>query len=118
AHADYGPLESEDGKRSFEIESVRPAKTVLVARLKGVKDRSQAEALCNIALYMPRERLPAPEADEYYHADLIGLTATTRDGAEIGSVVAVHDFGAGDLLEQRLTAGGNTVMVPFNPAAV
>jgi 16S rRNA processing protein RimM len=118
AIANYGPLESEDGKRSFEIESVRPAKTVLVARLKGVTDRTQAEALCNVSLYMPRDRLPAPEADEYYHADLIGLTATTRDGEEIGSVVAVHDFGAGDMLELKLAAGSTTVMVPFNEQAV
>jgi 16S rRNA processing protein RimM len=118
AIADYGPLESEDGKRSFEIESVRPAKTVLVARLKGVTDRDAAEKLCNISLYVPRDRLPAPEADEYYHADLIGLTATTRGGEALGTVVAVHDFGAGDMLELRLTAGGMTVMVPFNEVSV
>jgi 16S rRNA processing protein RimM len=118
AIADYGPLESQDGKRSFEIETVRPAKDVLVARLKGVTDRTQAEALRNAWLYVPRERLPAPEADEFYHADLIGLTAMTASGETIGTVVAVHDFGAGDMLELRLTAGGTTVMVPFNEQAV
>src|ERR1043165_10175666 len=70
----YGALESEDGKRRFEIESVRPAKDMLVARLKGVADRNAAEALKNIRLYVAREKLPKPEADEFYHADLVGLT--------------------------------------------
>src|SRR5262249_45830025 len=71
----YGALESEDGKRRFEIEAVRPAKDVLVARLKGVTDRNAAEALKNMRLYVAREKLPRPEADEFYHADLVGLTA-------------------------------------------
>src|SRR3954454_7448025 len=69
----YGALESEDGKRRFEIEAVRPAKDMLVARLKGITDRDAAERLTNVRLYVARERLPKPADDEFYHADLIGL---------------------------------------------
>src|SRR5262245_24074210 len=96
--AGFGPLEAEDGRR-IEIETVRPAKDMLVARLKGVTDRNAAEALTNLRLYVARERLPEVEDDEFYHADLIGLAATTSDGAPFGIVKAVHNFGAGDLLE-------------------
>jgi 16S rRNA processing protein RimM len=113
----YGALESEDGTRRFEIESVRPAKDVLVARLKGVTDRSAAEALKNIRLYVAREKLPKPEADEFYHADLVGLTAQKQNGETVGTVKAVHNFGAGDLLEIE-PASGATIMLPFNEATV
>src|SRR6516162_3212394 len=71
----YGPLQSADGTRVFEIVSLRPSKDFLVARLKGVTDRTAAERLCNTDLYVPRERLPEVEPDEFYHADLIGLRA-------------------------------------------
>jgi 16S rRNA processing protein RimM len=118
AIAHYGALESEDGTLSLEIESVRPAKDVLVARFKGVADRSAAEQLRNLELFVPRTRLPAPEADEFYHADLIGLAAVDADGVEIGTVVAVHNFGAGDILEVRPQAGRSTVMLPFTDATV
>src|ERR671921_181841 len=67
----YGPLETIDGKRTFEIESVRAAKDHLVARLKGVADRDAAEKLTNTELYVPRARLPPAEQDEFYHSDLI-----------------------------------------------
>ncbi len=115
---DYGPLETEDGSARFEIEAVRPAKGHLVARLRGVHDRNAAERLTNIRLFVPRERLPPPGTDEFYHADLIGLTAVTADGVEVGTVVAVHDFGAGDLLELRPVSGGTTIMLPFTDAFV
>jgi 16S rRNA processing protein RimM len=114
---DYGPLEAEDGRR-IEIETVRPAKDMLVARLKGVADRNAAEALTNLRLYVARERLPAPADDEFYHADLIGLSAVTAEGAPFGTVKAVHNFGAGDLLEIEPAAGGTTVMLPFSEATV
>src|SRR5712691_6826278 len=72
---DYGALAIEDGTRTFTIETLRPAKDFLVARLSGVADRTAAEKLCNLDLYIARERLPLPaDADEFYHADLIGLT--------------------------------------------
>jgi 16S rRNA processing protein RimM len=118
AIADFGPLENKDCTQSFEIETVRPAKNVLVARFKGVGDRSAAERLCNIELYVPRERLPAPAADEFYHADLIGLTAVTTAGEPIGTVVAIHNFGAGDVLELQPAGQLATVMLPFTAAAV
>jgi 16S rRNA processing protein RimM len=108
----YGPLETEDGKRSFEIETVRPARAHLVARFKGVDDRSAAERLTNVKLFVPRERSPRTEADEYYHADLIGLRAEDEDGNEIGAVIAVHNFGAGDILEIQPLSGG-AMMLPF-----
>jgi 16S rRNA processing protein RimM len=110
---DYGPLQSEDGSASFEIETLRPAKGHLIARLRGVVDRDAAERLRNVRLFVPRERLPPAEADEFYHADLVGLCAVTPEGTEVGTVVAVHDFGAGDILELRPRAGRRTVMVPF-----
>ena len=118
AIADYGPLESEDGARSFTLETVRPAKDALVARFKGVGDRTAAERLRNLDLFVPRDRLPPPATDEFYHADLIGLAAVTADGAEVGTVVAVHDFGAGDILELRPRAGGTSIMLPFTEAFV
>jgi 16S rRNA processing protein RimM len=115
---DYGPLETEDGSARFEIEAARPAKGHLVARLRGVHDRNAAERLTNLRLFVPRERLPPAGTDEFYHADLIGLTAVTADGVEVGTVVAVHDFGAGDLLELRPVSGGTTIMLPFTDAFV
>ena len=115
---DYGPLMSEDGSTSFEIETLRPAKGHLVARLRGVSDRNAAERLAHLRLFVPRERLPPPAADEFYHVDLIGLAAVTADGTEVGTVVAVHDFGAGDILELAARAGGATIMLPFTDAFV
>jgi 16S rRNA processing protein RimM len=114
----YGPLETADGMRTFEIEALRPAKDFFVARLKGVTDRTAAERLRNIELYVPRERLPDPEPDEFYHADLIGLEAQDTAGKAIGIVIAVHNFGAGDLLEIAPTPGGETVLLPFSTATV
>ncbi len=118
AVAVYGPLQTADGTRAFEIEALRPAKDFLVARLKGVTDRAAAERLCNTDLYVPRERLPIPEPEEFYYADLIGLRAEDTTGRAIGVVMAVHNFGAGDILEIAPTAGGDTVMLPFSTAAV
>jgi 16S rRNA processing protein RimM len=115
---DYGPLMSEDGSTSFEIETLRPAKGHLVARLRGVQDRDAAERLAHLRLFVPRERLPPAGADEFYYVDLIGLVAVTADGTEVGTVIAVHDFGAGDILELRPPAGGTTIMLPFTDAFV
>jgi 16S rRNA processing protein RimM len=118
AVSDYGPLTTEDGSATFEIEAVRPAKGHLVARFRGIGDRDTAERLANVRLFVPRERLPPLARDEFYHADLIGLSAVTADGTEIGTVVAVHDFGAGDIVELLPLGGGTTIMVPFTPAFV
>jgi 16S rRNA processing protein RimM len=118
AVAGYGPLESEDGTQRFEIEAMRPAKDHLVARLSGVRDRDAAERLLNVRLYVARDRLPAPAPEEFYHADLIGLRAESRDGAALATIVGIHDFGAGDLLELRPLSGGGTVLMPFTAQTV
>ena len=118
AIAGYGPLETEDGTRRFEIESLRAAKDHLVARLKGVDSRNAAEALRNVDLYVPRERLPAiDEDDTFYVADLIGLTAVTAEGEALGRVTAVHNFGAGDIIEIA-PAEGAPLMLSFTGANV
>ena len=115
----YGPLESEDGRQRFTIEALRPAKDHFVARLAGVGDRTAAEKLTNIKLYVSRDRLPPVEDDEtFYHADLVGLAAVTPDGVALGTVTAVHNFGAGDLIEIKPAAGGESLLVPFTDAAV
>jgi 16S rRNA processing protein RimM len=115
---DYGPLESLDGTLRFEIEALRPAKDHLVARLSGVRDRDAAVRLTNVDLYVPRDRLPAPPPEEFYHADLIGLRAESRDGSALATIVGIHDFGAGDLLELRPLGTGRTVLMPFTAATV
>jgi 16S rRNA processing protein RimM len=110
----YGPLETEDG-RVFEIERLRPAKDHFVASFSGIRDRTAAEKLANLKLYVPRERLPAPtRTDEFYHADLIGLAAVDPAGRTFGTVIAIHNFGAGDLIEVRPDAGNQTELVPFD----
>jgi len=115
---DYGALETEDGTATFRIEALRPAKSHLVAQLAGIRDRTAAERLANLRLFVPRERLPAPETDEFYHADLIGLAAVATDGRALGTVVAIHDFGAGDILEVRQEGRRDTVMLSFTTTTV
>jgi len=118
AIANYGPLETEDG-RVFEIESLRPVKDHFVVQLSGVGDRDAAERLANVKLYVPRERLPEPdEPGEFYHADLIGLTVVDRAGQRLGTVVGIHNFGAGDLIEMRKAEGAPTQFLPFDAGTV
>ena len=114
----YGPLESEDGTRRFTIEALRPSKDHFVARLAGVNDRNAAETLTNLKLYVSREKLPPAAEGEFYHADLVGLAAVTPDGASLGSVIAVHNFGAGDMIEIKPDSGGETLLVPFTDTTV
>ena len=110
----YGPLETEDG-RVIEIETMRAAKDCFVARLASIRDRDAASTLTNTKLYVPRERLPrTEEPDEFYHADLIGLAVESRSGDALGTVIAIHNFGAGDLLEVRPMSGSKTELVPFD----
>lgn len=118
ALSEYGMLQSEDGAQQFEIETLRPAKDHLIARLHGVADRTAAERLKNLKLYVPRERLPPPEADEFYYTDLLGLPVFDTRGAQLGAVAAVHNFGAGDLLEVQPAAGGAPVLLTFTQAVV
>jgi 16S rRNA processing protein RimM len=114
----FGTLQAEDG-REFAIAAVRPGKDCLIARLAGVADRTAAERLRNLKLYVPRDRLPAIEEPEtYYHADLIGLAVVGPDGTAVGRVSAVQNFGAGDLLEVTPAGGGPTVLLPFTQDVV
>jgi 16S rRNA processing protein RimM len=119
AIADYGALEDESGARRFTLRVVGAAKGdgMVIAALSGVADRDRAEALRGLRLYAPRAALPATAEDEFYHADLVGLAAVREDDAPIGTVVAVHDFGAGDVLEIARDAGPS-VLVPFTRAVV
>jgi 16S rRNA processing protein RimM len=118
AIAEYGPLQTADG-RTFELESVRPQKDFLVARVKGVSDRDAAERLRNVELYVSRDRLPPIDDDEtWYISDLIGLAAQDANGTPLGKVAAVHNFGAGDVLEIAPEPGGQTLMLPFTAETV
>lgn len=115
----YGTLEDEAGGRRFEIKKVRAAKDGVVVQLKGVTTREGADALKGTGFYVNRDKLP--EVDDevtYYYADLIGLVAVNADGAALGQVVAVQNFGASDLLEIRPAVGGEGVLVPFTQEIV
>lgn len=112
--ARYAPLTSEDG-RSFDVKITRPINEGFAARLSGVATREDAEALRGTRLYAPRERLPTLPDDEFYHADLIGLEVVDTGGVELGRVRAVHDFGAGDVLD---VLGEKELMIPFTRTAV
>lgn len=114
---DYGPLLTKDGARQFELAHVREAKDHLVATFKGVTTRDDAERLNGIELYVPRDRLPETEEDEYYHADLIGLAAVNAAGEPLGRVLAIHNFGAGDIIEIAPPKGA-TMLLPFTNAVV
>jgi 16S rRNA processing protein RimM len=117
AIAGYGPLQDERGERRFALRILGNAKGVLIAAISGIDDRDRADALRGLRLYLPRAALPPTEAEEYYHADLIGLAAALPDATPVGTVRAVHDFGAGDTLEiERMQ--GPPVMVPFTRAVV
>lgn len=117
ALADYGPLSDGEG-RPHTIVALRPAKNVLVARFDEIDSRDKAEAATGTELYIDRSALPDDlEEDEFYHADLIGLAVRDETGKEIGKVMAMHDFGGGDIIELAL-ADRRTIMVPFTLAAV
>jgi 16S rRNA processing protein RimM len=113
----YGPLLTKDGARQFEVTHAREAKGHLVATLKGVATREEAERLNGLELYIAREKLPATSEDEYYHADLIGLAAETAAGQPLGRVIAIHNFGAGDIIEIAPPHGATTLL-PFTNAVV
>ncbi|WP_413205700.1 ribosome maturation factor RimM [Rhodospirillum sp. A1_3_36] len=117
----YGPLTDEGGSRSFDLVFKNLAKGVVLCALKGIDDRDAALALKGTRLYMDRSALPkdALEEDEYYHADLIGLPIERADGGNLGVVRAVHDFGAGDMLEVALSEDASKVVfLPFTQACV
>src|SRR4051812_11937333 len=115
----YGPLTTNKPGLIIEIEAARATTNVLVARLKGVTDRTAAEKLNGVELYVDRDKLPPPEEDDdFYHADLIGLEARLTDGTVLGKVTAIPNFGAGDLLEVGNKETGETFLYPFTKAVV
>lgn len=117
AIGDYGPLQTDNGQR-LVVQQVRPAKEVVVVRFKGVDSRDQAEALKGTVLFVSRDKLPDDlEEDEFYHVDLIGLRVETEAGEPVGTIAAVLDFGAGEMLEVK-ARGEKPVLIPFTRAAV
>jgi len=109
---DYGVLTTKDGKLSFEVVSARVQKTVVITKFKQVTDRNRAEELNGVELYIDRGQLPDTEDDEFYYSDLNGLEVKDTAGDLLGKIVAVQDFGAGDLLEIR-PKRGKTFYIPF-----
>ena len=114
----YGALTDAGGVRQLNLKVVRVTPKGVIARVAGVADRNAAEVLKGVELYVERARLPPAADGEFYYADLIGLTAVGADGKTIGSIAAVQNFGAGDLLEVRLSGSSKTELVPFRDAFV
>jgi 16S rRNA processing protein RimM len=113
----YRDLKRQDGSPGLTLVSGRPAKGGLVVRAKEVATREEAEALRGLQLYVPRDVLPEPEEDEFYVADLIGLSAVTPEGEVLGTIKSAQDFGAGDLLEIQPPSGASWYL-PFTKEAV
>jgi 16S rRNA processing protein RimM len=118
AIADYGPLFTEDGKRRFKVTLTRVIPNGFAARLTGVATKEEADALRGTSLFVGRDRLPETGDDEFYHADLISLTVLDTGGTEVGRVTAVHNHGAGDLLEVQRSGPKSAVLLPFTRAIV
>lgn len=118
AIASYGPLYSEDGSRSFTLKLTRPVAGALGARLSGVTNKDQADALRGVNLFVDRTKLPSLPDDEFYHTDLIGLEVRDTGGVLLGTIRAVHNHGAGDLLEVMGPGRKQPLLIPFTPACV
>lgn len=113
AIAGYGPLETEGGDARFVLKVQGATAKGLICQVEGVSDRTRAEKLKGAALYVERDRLPPADDGEFYHVDLVGLAAVTETGAPLGTVVAVPNYGAGDLLEVRPGSDKRTVLYPM-----
>ncbi len=113
----YGPLSDERGRR-FALRPLGMTRGLLVARLAGVEDRDAAASLKGLRLYVPRSALPAPSAEEWYVSDLVGLRVEDKDGRMIGRVKAMHDFGAGDVVEIERVPGGDALWLAFSERTV
>ena len=118
AIADYAPLLTEDGETSYSVTITRPIKNGLAARLSGVSTKEEADALRGTQLYVPRDRFPEPEEDEYYHADLVGLEVRDTGGTVLGRIKSVQNHGATDLLEIHGPGLKATILLPFTREAV
>ena len=117
AVASYGALSDESGKKEYRVEALSTAKGMVLARIESVADRTAAEALRGLRLYVERSRLPQTGEQEWYEADLIGLAAVGRDGKDWGKVMAFHDFGAGSVMEVSGSSLGG-LMLPFTDEVV
>lgn len=113
AIASYGPLTDQSGTKTFSLTVVRVTEKGIVAKINGITDRTAAEALRGTKLFITRDQLPKPEAAEYYHADLVGLNAVSENGDELGKIISVQNFGAGDLLELKPLSGSASEFIPF-----
>lgn len=114
----YGPLSTEDGIRVFRVTLTRPVAGGLGARIQGVNTREEADALRGTSLFVARDRLPKLPDDEFYHADLIGLSAYDTGGEALGKVTAVHNHGAGDIIEISPTRHKSALLLPFTKTIV
>ncbi len=116
--AAYGKVSDEAGARSFALQLIGASGGAILARIKGIEDREAAAGLAGTRLYVPRSALPAPDDDEYYHADLLGLRALSTDGEAIGTVTSVHPIGETDVLEIDCGAELPSLLIPFTRADV
>jgi 16S rRNA processing protein RimM len=118
AIATYGALTTEDGSRSFTVKLTRPVANGLGARLTGITTKEQADALKGTGLFADRSKLPSLPDDEFYHTDLIGMAVHDTGGALIGTLHAVHNHGAGDLLEIMGPGMKTALLLPFTRAII
>lgn len=114
----YGPLHDVDGEIVLRPKSFRTLKDGVAITTPEVKTREEAEKLKGLRVYVPRANLPAPAEDEFYIVDLLGCSAESVDGAVLGEIVGVWNFGAGDILEYRPRGGGPKVQVAFTKDTV
>jgi 16S rRNA processing protein RimM len=115
----YGPLDTDRPGLTIVLTKVRLQKNVVIAHIKGISDRTAAEQLNGVSLFVDRNKLPETEdEDDFYHTDLIGLEARLETGVVIGKVSAIPNFGAGDLIEIRDPQSGDTYLYPFTKAVV
>lgn len=114
----YGPLMRADGSPGLTLSGVRVTKDGVIARAAEIETKEQADAMRGLKLHVPRENFPEPDEDEFYLADLIGIEARDAAGVVLGTVRAVQNFGADDMLEISPAAGGQTWFLPFTREAV
>lgn len=113
----YGKLQDEEGKRTFQVKVRRVTPKGVIAKIAGIPDRTAAEGLKGVELYIERDALPEPDEDEVYVADMIGLRVETKDGSLLGTVARMDNYGASDVMEVTLATGGS-LLLPFTKAAV
>lgn len=118
AIADYGPLTNEDGSKTYDLKITRAVKGGFAARIKDIRFKDQADALRGVTLFVARSALPHLPDDEYYYSDLVGLDVIDTGGEKLGRITAVHDHGAGDMLEIKGKGIKGSALLPFTAANV